>query len=204
MDLVGYIADFDISRIRPAHVMTDYRQVFEAIVADPGYQRNLDWGEERPGHPEGTIRAHIAEVERNLETLRPKLSDVEYWKLKVLVHVHDTFKREARPGAAIAAPESHASLARAFLARHCDEGDLLAIVQYHDEPYALWRRFKAKGRIDEERLGVLLAAIEDWDLFLAFSIIDGCTPGKSREPLHWWFQQIEGKVQSRFTAADIL
>src|SRR6185312_3403987 len=99
--------------------MTDYKTIFERITSDPRYQRNLDWGEPRPGHPEGTVRAHIAELEGNLENLRPKLSDDDYWKLRLLIHTHDTFKGESREGIAIAAPKSHASLARAFLATYC-------------------------------------------------------------------------------------
>jgi len=184
--------------------MSEYEKVYDAIVSDPRYQRNLDWGEPRPGHPEGTVRAHIAEIERNLEILRPKLSDAEYWKLKILVHTHDSFKREARQGVAITAPESHASLACAFLSSLCDDPDLLAIVQYHDEPFALWRQFIAKGKFSEQRLAELLTRIRDWDLFLAFNIIDNCTEGKSREPLAWLFRQVDGKVQSRFTSADIM
>ena len=49
--------------------MADYKQIFDAITSDPRYQRNLDWGDARPGHPEATVRAHIAEVDRNLEML---------------------------------------------------------------------------------------------------------------------------------------
>jgi hypothetical protein len=184
--------------------MTDYEKIYNAIVNDPRYQRNLDWGEARPGHPEGTVRAHIAEIEANLEALRSKLSASDYWKLKILIHTHDSFKREARQGVAITAPESHASLACTFLASLCDDPDLLAMVQYHDEPFALWRQFSAKGKFSEERFSTLLTGIQDWNLFLAFNIIDGCTEGKSREPLTWLFRQVEGKVHSEFTAADIL
>jgi len=61
-----------------------YQQIFRDMVADPRYLTNLDWGEPREGHPEGTVRAHIAEIEPNLETLRPKLNDGDYWKLKLL------------------------------------------------------------------------------------------------------------------------
>src|SRR4029077_12560255 len=99
--------------------MTDYQQTFNAITRDPRYQRNLDWGEPRPGHPEGTIRAHIEELERNLEALRPRLSEADYGKLKLLIYVHDTFKGEALQGVAITDPRSHASLARDFLAGYC-------------------------------------------------------------------------------------
>jgi hypothetical protein len=184
--------------------MIHYTQIFAAITSDPRYQRNLDWGEARPGHPEGTVRAHIAEVDRNLEAMRHKLSETDYWRLRVLIHTHDTFKGEAQPGVPITAPNSHASLARAFLAEFCADCDMLAMVQYHDEPFALWRQIASRGNCDQERLTALLAGIRDWDLFLAFNIVDGCTEGKGREPLRWFFQQVAGKVDSKFTAADIL
>ena len=183
--------------------MSDYKKIFDAIRSDARYQRNLDWGEARPGHPEGTVRAHVEEVDRNVEALRPKLSETDYWRLRVLVHTHDTFKGEAQPGVPIADPGSHASLARAYLAGFCDDEDMLAMVQYHDEPFALWRQFEAKGKVNEQRLAALLSAIRDWNLFLAFNIVDGCTEGKEREPLHWLFQQVTGKVQSQFSESDI-
>jgi hypothetical protein len=190
--------------LRPTISVNEYQVVFEAITADTRYRRNLDWGVPRPGHPEGSVGAHIAELESNLEAFRPKLSEIDYWKLRVLIHTHDTFKAEAEQGVAITAPTSHASLARAFLASFCDDPELLSIVLYHDEPYALWRQAKAKGRVSEERFHALLGRIRDWDLFLAFNIIDGCTEGKSREPLQWFFRQIAGRVPSRFSEEDIL
>jgi hypothetical protein len=184
--------------------MTDYKQIFDTVTSDSRYQRNLDWGEARPGHPEGTVRAHIAEVDRNAEALRPKLSDTDYWRLRVLIHTHDTIKGEAERGVPITAAKSHASLARTFLAEFCDDPDMQMMVQYHDEPFALWQQFESKGRFNQERLNALLTNIRDWNLFLAFNIVDGCTKGKDREPLHWFFQQVAGKVQSQFSESDIL
>ena len=184
--------------------MIDYRKAFEAAISDPRYLANLDWGEARPGHPEGTLRAHLAEIEPNLEVLRPKLSHDDYWKLKLLIHTHDSFKAESKPAVAITDPRSHASLARAFLSTYCDDADLLAMVQYHDEPFALYRQVESKGKFNQDRFDALLVSIRDWNLFLAFNIIDGCTLGKSREPLHWLFREVAGKVQSRFTHADII
>ena len=183
--------------------MIDYKQIFDAITSDPRYQRNLDWGEARPGHPEGTVRAHIAELDRNAAGLRHKLSETDYWRLRVLIHSHDTFKGEAQPNAPITASNSHASLARAFLADFCADDDMLAIVQFHDEPYALWRQVASKGKFNEQRLTALLARIRDWNLFLAFNIVDGCTEGKGREPLRWFFEQVADRVRSNFSAADI-
>jgi hypothetical protein len=184
--------------------MIDYTEIFHLITSHPRYLRNLDWGEARPGHPEGTIRAHIAEVEANLEKLRHKLSETDYWRLKILIHTHDTFKAEARPGAPINAPNSHASLARAFLADFCADSDMLAMLQFHDEPFALWRQIRSKATFNQARLNALVTNIQDWNLFLAFNIVDGCTKGKSREPLRWLFQQLAGIVESSFTEADML
>jgi hypothetical protein len=184
--------------------MINYQVALEAVITDPSYLANLDWGEARPGHPEGTVRAHIAEIEPNLDILRPKLSDEDCWKLKLLIHTHDSFKAQSQPGVAIMDPKSHASLARAFLATHCDDPDLLAMVQYHDEPFALFRQFESKGKYNQERFSSLLAAIRDWNLFLAFNIIDGCTVGKSREPLFWLFRETQGKISSQFTAENII
>lgn len=184
--------------------MYEYREILQSVTSDPRYLKNLDWGEPRAGHPEGTVRAHIAEIEQNLEALRSRLSDEEYGKLRLLIHTHDSFKAESTPGIAILDPRSHASLARNFLASYCDDADLLAMVQYHDEPFALYRQAQIKGSCNPERLAALLRAIADWNLFLAFNIVDGCTAGKSREPLRWLFREVGGKVTARFTEADIL
>jgi hypothetical protein len=177
--------------------------LLKAIVDDPRYQACLDWGEPRPGHAEGTVRAHIAELEANLETLRHRLHAAACEKLRILIHVHDTFKGDAEQGVAITHPRSHASLARAFLAGFCHDEDLLAMVQYHDEGHALWRGHHYSGRINEGRLDSLLAAIRDWDLFLAFCVIDGCTASKNSESIRWFVSEIARRRPTTVTAAWI-
>lgn len=183
--------------------MNRYESIFEAITRDERYQANLDWGQPRRGHPEGTVRAHIEDLEGNLSRLRNRLSDDEFWKLRLLIHTHDSFKAEATSGVPIAHPRSHASLARAFLAEFCQDQDLLAMVQLHDEPYALWKQHQHRASIDADRFEKLLAAICDWNLFCAFLLIDGCTAGKDRGSLTWFFGAIAEQVESSFTANDI-
>jgi hypothetical protein len=78
------------------------------------------------------------------------------------------------------------------------------MVQYHDEPFALYRQVESKGSYNRERFNAMLNSIHDWNLFLAFNIIDGCTAGKSREPLRWLFNEVADKVDSKFTATDII
>jgi hypothetical protein len=179
-------------------MMSLYEQILAKIQADERYQRNIQWGQPRPGHPEGAIRQHIQELEENLEQLRPRLSGDEAWKLRVLIHTHDSFKPEAQQDVAISHPRSHASLACQFLQEFTSDNELLAMVQLHDEPYALWHKQKA-GRNYDQRLDALINKISDWDLFLAFLIVDGCTAGKSREPLTWFFSRIDDRVSSRVT-----
>jgi hypothetical protein len=184
--------------------MDDYHAALVAIQNDERYQQNLDWGEPRSGHPEGAIRAHIADLERNLRQMRGSLTDEEIVKLRLLIHTHDTFKPDARAGAPIIHPRSHASLARAFLREFVADEDLLAMVQFHDEPYALWNQIRTRLACDQRRFEQLLLAIHNWRLFTAFLIIDGCTAGKTREPLQWFLGEIQGRVRAPFEPADIL
>jgi hypothetical protein len=183
--------------------MNAYADIFAGLTRDERYLANLDWGQPRRGHPEGTVRAHIEELERNLARLRNRLSDEEYWKLRILIHTHDSFKAEAQAGVPIAHPRSHASLARAFLSEFCSDEDLLEMVQFHDEPFALYQRHEHRVSVDATRFEKLLAAIRDWNLFTAFLLIDGCTAGKDRGSLQWFFGEIGGRVESTFTTEDI-
>lgn len=182
----------------------DYPAILAAVQADPRYRANLSWGEPRPGHPEGSIAAHIADLEKNLDRLRPKLTPEEADKLRLLIHVHDTFKPHALTGVRCSHPQSHATLARQFLAEFCDDADLATIVQNHDVPFALWRQVRDRnGAYDRERLAKLGRDVKDWDLFIAFLLIDGCTPGKLREPLRWLIDRAREYRPTRFDLSDL-
>lgn len=165
--------------------MNPYQLALRSVQNDPRYRQNLDWGKPRSGHPEGSVRAHIEELEGNLSKLPVAAGSQEHWKLMLLIHVHDSFKKESCKGVAIGDPRSHASLARQFLVEHCSDPDLAQMVQWHDEPFALYRQETQKGSFNRDRLDALLRSILDWELFLMFLVIDGATAGKSREPLQW-------------------
>lgn len=176
-------------------------QVYTNILNDARYQKNILWGKPRNGHPEGSILAHINELERNLDKLAAVDAFVKthYMTFKVLIHVHDTFKPDAEE-VAIPHPKSHASLAVAFLkemAVGCvDEqflADLVQIVQYHDEPFALWNQTRRKGKYNQARFDALVKNTR-MDLFLPFLVIDGCTEGKSPTPLMWFFELLRNVV----------
>lgn len=170
----------------------DYQKAVAQVIADPRYKRNVEYGEPRSGHPEGQVKYHIANLEANLEQLRCRLPDEEtYWKLKFLIHVHDTFKAESSSEGTLANdPSSHESLARVFASEFTSDTDLLNSLQYHDENYALWKQFQSVGQYDISRFEALLNTIQDWDLFLAFTILDGYTKGKDLEKLPWFINQV--------------
>ncbi len=183
--------------------MSDAVTILKSIQQDERYLSNLDWGTPRPGHPEGTIRKHIEELERNLGRLGYKLTHDEQDRLRLVIHTHDTFKPEAGRGVRIADPLSHASLACQFLEEFCDDDEVLMTVQWHDEPYALWRKWGRNETVADERLQSLVSRISDWNFFLAFQLIDGCTHGKTRVPLLWFLGRINSQFESRFSMNDV-
>ena len=170
------------------------KEILEKIIANPRYQKNIEYGEPRSGHPEGKVKYHIAELEENLEKLASRvpggISEEQYWKLKFLIHVHDTLKAEAISDVPILSPNSHASLARKFASEFIADQDLLNMIQFHDVNYALWLQFEDTGSYDVSRFHSLLETIQDWDLFLMFLIIDGSTRGKERSKLVWFIQEV--------------
>lgn len=102
-------------------------------------------------------------------------------------------------------PKSHASLARGFLATHCDDADLLAMLQYHDEPFALYRQFESKGKYNQDRFNALLKAksaigISFWHLISSTA----AHPGSRASRCTGLFHKVAGKVESQFTEADII
>ena len=160
-----------------------YEAVLNAVLRDPRYQRNILWGMVRPGHPEGTIAAHIRELETLLDNAdfdEPKRS-----KLRVLIHVHDTFKGEAARRVPISDPRSHASLSAKFLAEFTDDASLVAIVQHHDVPFSLYRK-SLHGAPQSDNLHKLKRDVLDFSLFCDFLALDAATSGKGREPQAWF------------------
>jgi hypothetical protein len=59
------------------------------------------------------------------------------------------------------------------------------VIQHHDRPYALWRKMKRKGSLDERGFNKMLDDIPDVDLFVRFVELDGSTEGKTPDPIAW-------------------
>ena len=171
--------------------LVDYQKAVERVMAHPQYKKNIAFGEPRSGHPEGKVQFHIAELESNLERLKPYLPQPDqYWKLKFLIHIHDSFKINAAKGVPSTDPRHHAVLAKTFASQFITDQDMLAMIQYHDESYYLWRQVCKNGRYNRLQFTTLLETIQDWDLFLIFNIIDGHTAGKNMGKLPWFIHEV--------------
>lgn len=173
-------------------IASKWEEIYERVVTDPRYIKNIEYGKPRPGHAEGSVKAHLRDLDENLGLLRVKYSfslDV-FWKLETLIHVHDSFKADAVRDSPILDPQSHASLAKQFLGEFTDDQDMLNIVQFHDLGFATYRKLKTTARFDEAKLRHGLDQIKDLDLFLWFVIIDTCTPSKGREGVTWFITKV--------------
>lgn len=195
--------------------MNHYKSMFEAIIAHPKYAQGILYGKPRRGHSEGSVQLHIQELDQNLERMKQTvlLSPDEFWKLRVLIHVHDTFKKWATRDCPIDDVNSHATLARKFLSEFTADLDLLRMVQWHDENFALWKQFKKNDNYDHKRLEERTLKIEELDLFVMFTIIDGCTLSKMEladkerpDKLRWFVEELntyEGvQIPSSFLALE--
>lgn len=167
------------------------KEIVKKIISDSRYQKNIEYGKPRAGHPEGKVKNHILELEENLEKLALRgISEQDYWKLKFLIHVHDTFKAEAVPNMSILNPNSHASLARKFASEFIEDADLLNIIQFHDLNFTLWKQFVKTGSYETDRFHALLETIIDLNLLLMFVLLDGSTQGKDPDKVRWFINEV--------------
>jgi hypothetical protein len=137
------------------------------------------------------VGAHVADL---LET-------IDQWgetrqrraELRFVALVHDSMKYRVRTWLPKVGENHHAMRARRFAERYTSDERLLATIELHDRPYALWRKLRRTGRLDEKRLERMLERISDLDLFLRFVELDASTEGKKPEPVEWLKDQLRGR-----------
>jgi hypothetical protein len=161
------------------------------LSEDPVLLRGLAWGWPRSGHPEGSVGAHVADL---LETLEgwdepePRRSELRFISL-----VHDSLKYQVRHWLPRTGENHHAMRARRFAEAYTDDERLLATIELHDKPYAIWRRMRMPVRraaaVDE-----LVRRLEDPQLFMRFVELDGSTEGKDAEPIGWFREELASRT----------
>ncbi len=164
-----------------------------SFLNDKDYRRGLLWGVPRYGHPEGTILAHIIEVNANIDKL-PVSAEVRR-KLRLVCFVHDTFKNIEHKGNPRDWTRHHAVYARKFLARYIDDEPLLNVVELHDDAYYAWRLAHLYHRLSDsvERIKNVREKVGPyWQLFYLFFKCDTCTGDKNPAPLLWFEKRMSG------------
>ena len=163
-----------------------------SFLEDAEFCRGLQWGVPRYGHPEGTIMAHIVEVNANIDRL--PIDAETRCRLRIICWVHDTFKHIEDKGSPRDWSKHHGVYARKFLARYHDDPLLLNLVEMHDDAYYAWRLAHLYNRPaeSEERIAALRKAVGDyWQLFYLFFKCDTSTGDKNPAPLVWFEDTME-------------
>jgi hypothetical protein len=156
---------------------------------DPELVEGLAWGKPRKGHPEGSVGGHVSDLLRTLESWdehEPRRSE-----LRFLALVHDAQKNRVQYWRPRTGENHHAARARRLAQRYTDDERLLAAIEQHDRPYAIWRRMQRTGRDQAEAVDEMLSRIPDPGLFLRFVELDGSTEGKNPEPIRWFAAELE-------------
>jgi hypothetical protein len=148
-----------------------------ALAIDPELLAGLAWGRPRPGHPEGPVGRHAADILGSITE--------RGWRreqLRFLALVHDAFKYRIDPDAGYSRDNDHAVLARRFAERYTSDERLLMTLELHDEPYWIWRTNLRDGHA---ALSALEARLPDIELFMRFVELDASTEGKDPGLLRW-------------------
>jgi hypothetical protein len=158
------------------------------IAADPELCAGLAWGTPRAGHPEGAVGAHVADLLRTIE--EDGASGQLREDLRLMALVHDSFKYRVHEWRPKSGRNHHAARARQFAERFTHDERVLATIELHDRPYALWRKMKRKGSLDEDAFADMMSRVPDPELFLRFIELDGSTEGKKPEPIEWFRDEL--------------
>jgi hypothetical protein len=159
-----------------------------ALMDAPELLAGLAWGKPREGHPEGSVGAHVQHLLEALEAgdyPQEVRSDLRFVAL-----VHDSFKYRVHEWLPKNGSNHHAARARRFAERYTSDESLLATIELHDRPYALWRKMRRRGELDDAGFGDMMRRIPDPELFLRFNELDGSTEGKRPEPVEWFREEL--------------
>jgi hypothetical protein len=160
----------------------------QRVTAEPELLEGLAWGEPRASHPEGPVGTHVSHL---LEALDQSGETGERRELlRFMALVHDSFKNQVRERLPRMGENHHAMRARRFAERFTDDERVLAAIQFHDRPYAIWRKLQRSGKLDERAFRRMLKRIPDPELFLHFIELDGSTEGKRPEPIQWFRDEL--------------
>ena len=164
------------------------------ICADAEWKKGAEWGKPRPGHSEGVVMFHIAEVLANIDRLATTAE--ERRNLRLIALIHDAFKYCVDQSKPKIGANHHAVIARQFAERYLDDLVLLEIIELHDEAYNSWRLGASKGRWKEAevRASRLVARLgSSLPLYVRFYRADNATGSKEGDSLIWFEQFLQSR-----------
>jgi hypothetical protein len=161
----------------------------QRVVSEPELREGLAWGEPRTGHPEGAVGTHVSHLLERIEADGDSGERREL--LRFMALVHDGFKCQVRERLPRVGENHHGMRARRFAEQFTDDERVLAAIELHDRPYALWRKMRRRGKLDERAFRRMMRRIVDPELFLRFVELDGSTEGKRQEPIDWFRGELE-------------
>ncbi len=159
-----------------------------SVARDPVLLAGWAWGTPRRGHPEGSVGAHVADLLRTIEEWGE--TGKRRAELRFLALLHDSLKFQVSNERPKSGDNHHAARARAFAETLTGDERLLSIIEEHDRPYAIWRKLRRSGRLDEKAFRNMLDRVADLDLFLRFVELDGSTEGKDPQPVQWFRDEL--------------
>lgn len=160
-----------------------------ALAEDPELLEGLAWGTPRPGHPEGSVAAHVSDLLRRIEA-HGETGERRHL-LRLVSIVHDAFKGRVNYRLPRTGENHHAMRARRFAEGYTDDERMLSVIELHDRPYALWRRWRRTGELNEDAFETMMDRVTDTELFFAFVELDGSTEGKRSQPIAWFRDRLE-------------
>src|SRR3954462_4309195 len=158
------------------------------LVTEPELLEGLAWGQPRAGHPEGAVGTHVGHLLERLDRSHENGERREL--LRFMAIVHDAFKYQVRERLPRVGENHHAMRARRFAERFTEDERLLSAIEFHDRPYALWRKMKRRGTLDERGFQRMIKRIDDPELSLRLIELDGSTEGKRPEPIQWLREEL--------------
>jgi hypothetical protein len=158
------------------------------LADDEVLAQGLAWGEPRSGHPEGNVGTHVKHLLRTIDDRgepEPRRSE-----LRLLAIVHDALKYRVRSWLPKAGENHHATRARRLAEGYTTDERLLAAIELHDRPYAIWRRTGRGSARERRAVDELVRRVPDPALFMRFVELDGSTEGKNPEPIAWLREEL--------------
>jgi len=161
------------------------------IINDSEFIEGINWGNPRPGHPEGKVLYHIKDVLSFIEPTNPWYSE-----LRLIALIHDTFKYKVDNTKHKVGENHHAYIARKFAEKYISDIRLLEIIELHDEAYNIYR----SKHFNKKRYESLIQRLINCDalfLFLEFYRFDNSAGDKTSDDLIWFKQQtLKLRIQS--------